>query len=280
MSEKRFWWLKLQSDFFNSKRIKKLRKISGGDTFTIIYLKMQLLSLKDGGVLTYTGLEKSFAEELALDLDEDPDNVSITLSYLASCGLIETSDDISYFLPYVHDNTLSETSAAQRMRDKRQQAKIEQCSNNVQKCSNNSELGYVEIDIEKEKELEIEKDIEIDTEKDIEKDIELEKETSLALSEPPADVEPLILNDGAEWYPTQALLREYIRLYPNVDVKQQFRSMRAWCVSNPTRRKTIRGIKRFVGAWLDKEQNRSGNKRDRLGAVDAWVEKYKEDPSG
>ena len=43
---KRYYWLKLMDDFFDSKRIKKLRKMAGGDTYTIIYLKMQLLSLK------------------------------------------------------------------------------------------------------------------------------------------------------------------------------------------------------------------------------------------
>ena len=35
-SGKRYYWLKLQDDFFKSKRIKKLRKIAGGDTYTII----------------------------------------------------------------------------------------------------------------------------------------------------------------------------------------------------------------------------------------------------
>ena len=66
---KRYYWLKLKDDFFTSKRIKKLRNQAGGDTYTIIYLKMQLLAMKTDGVLTWTGLEENFAEELALDLD-------------------------------------------------------------------------------------------------------------------------------------------------------------------------------------------------------------------
>ena len=48
---KRYFWLKLKEDFFRQKEIKKLRKIAGGDTFTIIYLKLQLLSLQDNGKL-------------------------------------------------------------------------------------------------------------------------------------------------------------------------------------------------------------------------------------
>ena len=44
---RRYYWLKLKEDFFIDKRIKRLRRISGGDTYTIIYLKLLLLSLKD-----------------------------------------------------------------------------------------------------------------------------------------------------------------------------------------------------------------------------------------
>ena len=56
MAENRYYWLKLQEDFFDSKRIKKLRRIAGGDTYTIIYLKMQLMAMKRDGILEYTGL--------------------------------------------------------------------------------------------------------------------------------------------------------------------------------------------------------------------------------
>lgn len=116
---KRYFWLKLQDGFFTSKRIKKLRRMAGGDTYTIIYLKMQLLAMKNNGVLTYTGLEDDFADELALDLDEEPDNVKITLAYLLSCGLAESSDNVNFFFPWAVANTGSETAGAQRVRDYR-----------------------------------------------------------------------------------------------------------------------------------------------------------------
>ena len=41
---KRYYWLKLQQDFFSSKRIKKMRRLPGGDTLSIIYLKNNYLS--------------------------------------------------------------------------------------------------------------------------------------------------------------------------------------------------------------------------------------------
>lgn len=151
MSGKRYYWLKLKDDFFTSKRIKKLRGMAGGDTYLIIYLKMQLLAMKSDGVLKWTGLEEKFTDELALDLDEKPDDVTVTLMYLLNTGLAETSDNINFFFPYAVENTGVETAAAQRMRDMRARNNIKEC-NNVTPMLQDS---YGEI--EKEKDIEIEK---------------------------------------------------------------------------------------------------------------------------
>lgn len=122
-NEKRYYWLKFREDFFSSRRIKKLRKMAGGDTYLVIYLKMQLKSLKTGGVLEYTGIEQEFADELALDIDESPDDVRVVLAFLMNYGLCECSDNIHYFLPFVVENTGSETASTQRVRDYRERQK-------------------------------------------------------------------------------------------------------------------------------------------------------------
>ena len=88
MAEKRYYWLKLKEDYFTNPKIKKLRKIAGGDTFTIIYLKMQLLSISNSGVIEFEGIEPTFEEELALKLDEDLENVQLTLAYLKTHFMI------------------------------------------------------------------------------------------------------------------------------------------------------------------------------------------------
>lgn len=150
MPERRFYWLKLKEDFFDSKRIKKLRRLAGGDTLTIIYLKMQLKSIKTDGVLTYTGLENSFAEELALDLDENPEDVGLLLNYLVSTGLIETSDKINFLLPYAAECIGSEGASAERVRNFRERQTL-QCNADVTEVKR---IGNVEI----EKEIEIEKE--------------------------------------------------------------------------------------------------------------------------
>lgn len=75
-------------------------------------------------------------------------------------------------------------------------------------------------------------------------------------SEPASDLEPIPLNDGSEWTPTESEAEEYARLYPAVDLGQEFRNMRGWCTANPSRKKTLRGVRAFVNTWLSKEQNR------------------------
>ena len=67
----------------------------------------------------------------------------------------------------------------------------------------------------------------------------------------------LPLNDGSEWGVGAEEVRQWQALYPAVDVPQALRSMRGWLLANRTRRKTARGIERFVVAWLSREQDRA-----------------------
>ena len=69
----------------------------------------------------------------------------------------------------------------------------------------------------------------------------------------------LPLNDGSEYGVSPRELEEYKSLYPAVDVLQELRSMRGWCLNNETRRKTRNGIRRFVNSWMARVQDRGGS---------------------
>lgn len=43
--------------------------------------------------------------------------------------------------------------------------------------------------------------------------------------------------------------------YPAVDIMQELKKMIAWCNSNPTKKKTKRGIERFINNWLSRTQD-------------------------
>jgi predicted phage replisome organizer len=117
MAEKRYFWLKLKEAYFDNPKIKMLRKIAGGDTYTIIYLKMQLLSIRNEGILKYEGIDSTFADEIALKTDEDVENVRVVLSYLEKQSLIEfneTQDEM--LLCEANDSIGSECESAERVR--------------------------------------------------------------------------------------------------------------------------------------------------------------------
>ena len=151
---KRYYWLKLKDDFFTDKRIKKLRRIAGGDTYTIIYLKMMMKCMNNDGILEYDGIEDSFADELALDLDEDADNVQITVNFLMQAGLLEEMGENHFLMTEVPELIGSETANAQRVRDFRNKQKALQCNADVTEVK---QFCNVEKETEKEKEKDIEK---------------------------------------------------------------------------------------------------------------------------
>ena len=151
LKNKRYFWIQLAQDFFKSKEMKLLRKIAGGDTHTIIYLKMMLISLEDGGHIYYDGLADNLAEEIALVIDENVEDIKITLIFLESKGLLTRNSDRDYFLEQVPEMVGSETASARRVRKFRENQLALQCNTNETKCNGD---------------IDIEKDIDTDTEKE------------------------------------------------------------------------------------------------------------------
>jgi len=123
MAEKKYHWLKLPVSFFQQKEMKKLRKMAGGDTYTIIYLKMQLLSLKNEVMIFFENVEDSVEEELALELDETTEDIQMTLLFLKRHGLIEEVSTDEYLLPKAVECIGRESASAERMRRLRDKQK-------------------------------------------------------------------------------------------------------------------------------------------------------------
>ena len=168
-SSKKYYWLKLKNTFFSQPRIKKLRRIAGGDTYTIIYLKMQLLSLADEGKLYFQGIEDDFAEEIALTIDEDADNVGVTINFLISQGLMEQTSENEYLMTEAATLIGSETESAERVREHRlrqKQQKALHCNASVTACN----APVTTCNTEQETDI----DIEIETDTEQEQDTEQE----------------------------------------------------------------------------------------------------------
>lgn len=154
LQKQRYFYLKLPKNWFKNARIKKLRRIAGGDTYTVIYLKMLLMAMNHGSMIIYEGVEKTIEEELALKLDEEVDNVRVTIQFLKASGLWEEKGDDVHLVEC--DSMIgSETYANILKKDQRKRLMVGKCPTNVQPMSNK---------------IEIEKDIELDKEKELKKE--------------------------------------------------------------------------------------------------------------
>lgn len=144
MSTKRYYWIKVSSEWFQSPEVKVLRKLPGGDTYALIYLEMMVLSAPDGGYIYFDHMADNFAEELAIRLDEKREAVSILLGWLESKHLISegNTSDILHF-DRIDEMTGSETDAARRMRLARKRRKEIVDFGESQKQISTTETGKV-----------------------------------------------------------------------------------------------------------------------------------------
>jgi len=78
--------------------------------------------------------------------------------------------------------------------------------------------------------------------------------------DPSVVVEKIPLCDGSEYPVTRDFVDELDRLYPAVDPVQTLREIRGWCLGNPKRTKTRRGVRGFIVAWFAREQDKQSRR--------------------
>ena len=68
------------------------------------------------------------------------------------------------------------------------------------------------------------------------------------------------LKDGTEFPVYVSLILEYQQTYPDMDIYAEVNKMKLWLDSNPAKRKTKTGIKRFMNSWISRSSERNGKK--------------------
>lgn len=121
--EKRYWWLKLEHDFFEQKETRALKRKEDGYILVTIYIKLMLKSLKENGSLFFDGIEDDFISELSLEIDEPIDKVEIVFEFLKSRQLLVEISDQEIQLPGAMIRLSSKTQSAVRMERKRKRDK-------------------------------------------------------------------------------------------------------------------------------------------------------------
>lgn len=157
---KRYYWLKLNEDFFDDDTISWIEEQDNGKEYCLFYLKLCLKSLKTGGLLIRNVGEllvpydiKKLAEMTHTDLD----TAIVAMELFRKIGLVQILDNGEIYMTQLSELVGSETDKAKAMRAKRAREKLE--GNNV-----TAMLPECYPDKEKEKDIDIELDIEEDIE--------------------------------------------------------------------------------------------------------------------
>ncbi len=248
---KKNYWLKLKEDFFTQPYIKKLRRIAGGDTYTIIYQKILLMSINSGGLIEHQGIEATLEEELALILDEDVENVKITLQFMKSCNLIEKeSEKESFLLPEVLTIIGSESQSAQWVRDYRARKKEEkslQCKENV--MPERERDIDIDIDIERDIDTEV---VDLCSNINISSSINTLASNDFSKSKKYSKLPVQKINFNFETNEFENITREdtaiWQEAFPSANIDLELKRMRAWLTANPAKRKS--NYKSFIAKWL------------------------------
>ena len=194
-SNKRYFWLKLNENFFEEDTIAWIEEQENGKDYIIFYLKLALKSLMDDGrLIRYVG-EKLIpydVKALAKLTNTEIDTVKVAMNLFLEIGLVNQLDSGELYMTQIEEMVGSETRQASIMRKKRAREKQLELGegNNVTEVSNNVTESYSEVKksyTEKEIELELEKELELD------KDIESKnKKSSPAKAEPHIPFEEII----------------------------------------------------------------------------------------
>lgn len=268
---KKYFWLKLQKDFFKRHDIRIIESMPNGKDYILFYLKLLCESTSHEGNLRFSDTIPYSESMLATITNTNIDIVRNAIKVFVELHMIDILDDGTYFMSEVQKMIGYETEWAKKKREYRKNLYAQneyeddlyknkalesgQNKDNVLEIKTNErQCPKKEDNVRQELELEIEKELDID----IDKDIYTVQSDKITHEQEPIEqsIITITLNDKSEYPIYQSMIDEWTELYPNVDILQELKKMKGWCNANPTKRKTKRGILRFINGWLSREQDR------------------------
>lgn len=259
---KRFYWMKLKESFMTSDTIDYFMSQPDGANYVVLYQMLCLKTINTDGRLSRQIGEvviKYDIPKIQRDLKWfSADTIRVALNLYKSFGLVY--EDIDGVLVLADHNNLvgCETDWGEKKRRQRNSPAL-QSGDNVPTDVPTTVPTEIE-NRDRDKEI---RDKSLDKDTDIEdtEDSCAEPET---VSAPP--IISIILNDKTFFDVFSEDYNRWCELYPAVNVMQELRKMSSWSTDNPKRRKTKSGIRRFINAWLSKEQDKGGQYRYQAGS--------------
>jgi predicted phage replisome organizer len=160
MANRKFYWLKLQKDFFKRHDVKIIEAMENGKDYLLFYLKLLCESVDHEGNLRFSETIPYDDKMLATITGTNVDIVRSAIKVFTGLNMIDILDDKTIFMTEVTKMIGCEGASAERVRKHR----ALQCNTLVTNC--NIEIEK-EIDIELDKELDIEKEKEINNNNNI-----------------------------------------------------------------------------------------------------------------
>lgn len=155
---KKFWWFKLQKNYFNKLEQKKMKRQPNGRDIQVIYLQMILYSIDKGGNIFYQGVFDSLEEELSEEFGEPVEKIIETIEYLKEESIIVLDEEKTCYIPEAVENTGSETASTQRVRKHRLKKKALQCNTSETNGNANETNGNAEKETDTETDLNLKSD--------------------------------------------------------------------------------------------------------------------------
>lgn len=160
MADKKFYWIKLKTDFFNRVDIDFLLSQPNGCQYAVLYQMLCLNTANNDGKLeTRIGevIVPFNAEKVVRDCKYfDIDTVNVAMTLYRKMGLIYEQEDGTLRISKYEEMVGSETSSAKAMREWRSKKKLLQCDNNVIQEKDNRDKSKENRESDKEEDLEIE----------------------------------------------------------------------------------------------------------------------------
>lgn len=170
MAEKRYYWLKLQRDFFKRHDIRIIEEMENGKDYLLFYLKLLVESIDHEGYLRFSDTVPYNERMLSVVTNTNIDIVRAALTVFSELGMIELLEDSTIFMSEVQkmigasgQDEHKRESTRKRVQAYRERKKIasnedaERYSNDS--CNDVTRYSNVTCNGELEKELEKEKDI-------------------------------------------------------------------------------------------------------------------------
>jgi predicted phage replisome organizer len=292
---KKYYWLRLQANFFQSDDIKLILSQKDGAEYVIFWQKLLLKSITstEPGVLKYKDSIPYTPDMLATVTDTNISVVKSALTLFKNLGMLEIKEDGEIWIEEASKFIGSESESAGRVRKFREKEKVKalQCNADVTQSNTSVTNCNNSVTQSKSKSIDIELDIELDKEKNnvcsnskvLRDNIanRVSKDNNNAQSRKNASAPEQVKTPdeksqqeqqntqntvitlplaakGKEYSITQKDIDLWQEDYPGIDVYTEIRKMHAWLDANPSKRKTQKGIRRFIVSWLNNAQDRGG----------------------